>query len=616
MLTYFSVWRQRENPTIQTNLTLEDAELMLSEKWLEERIQEIKTLQGDRELPGPWGSIEKSILLYGAAIISANGNPAAIHRNIGIIHDQMHGLRTVAPIHRMAQRALSGEPEEMSNLRRVMKFFGGVWGPDDGPPRPFPEPQPWPDPQPNPWPWPPDPYRPWIPEHPGELEQWICLYEMIRVFSQIQTYTISSISPSRACPGTVITLTGSNFGTTPGRVSFPSGAFSRVNATPINWSDNQIIVEVPTNAICGELRIHVPEKTVIVCGKAIDLLRPGSSNVTFDGGRTTILRFYQSGTNPGNCVSPGSSFRANWQVCNATQLRLRVVNSGGTVVLDTSPSVSTNSRIISVPNYTRRTVLTCELEASGPCGTDTSSFRVEVNVVPAISVDGVEFTQGIQRFWRTGITPNSIPTISGKDTIARVYVDCDRQGFESDQIRVTGEMRIGGRTFMPINGITPNNPGGSNPFITARPSANINRQTTNHTLNFRIPAALSSGSRSIRFNLFADRVCGVQATTSFDTARNWVNNEALAVRFVRIVDASQSPPTPAPTVAQCRFTVNRAFDLIPSPPTNIGPARTAIWGTTRDFTNSDDELEDLLRDLNGNHNGNIWEVFTDPAAFF
>jgi Leucine-rich repeat (LRR) protein len=79
----------------------------------------------------------------------------------------------------------------------------------------------------------------------------------------LATPTVSSFSPTTATAGTqtVLTINGSNFGSTEGTVSFPNsntGGLSFVDAISsqiISWSDTQIQVQIPTTAGTGRFRV-------------------------------------------------------------------------------------------------------------------------------------------------------------------------------------------------------------------------------------------------------------------------------------------------------------------------------------------------------------------------
>jgi RHS repeat-associated protein len=65
---------------------------------------------------------------------------------------------------------------------------------------------------------------------------------------------ISSLSPSSGVVGTSVTLTGMNFGANQGSSSV---IFSGINATVMSWSDTSITIQVPVNAISGNVIVTV-----------------------------------------------------------------------------------------------------------------------------------------------------------------------------------------------------------------------------------------------------------------------------------------------------------------------------------------------------------------------
>jgi hypothetical protein len=67
-------------------------------------------------------------------------------------------------------------------------------------------------------------------------------------FSVLPAPTISSLSPSSGSAGTLVTIAGSNLGTTQGAVTF-----NGFPATPTSWSATSITVSVPTGATTGNV---------------------------------------------------------------------------------------------------------------------------------------------------------------------------------------------------------------------------------------------------------------------------------------------------------------------------------------------------------------------------
>jgi hypothetical protein len=69
--------------------------------------------------------------------------------------------------------------------------------------------------------------------------------------------SITGLSPNSGPIGTVLTITGSGFGTTPYWVSFPYG----VGANVTSWSDTQIVVTVPLGATTGNVTVLFPTQS-------------------------------------------------------------------------------------------------------------------------------------------------------------------------------------------------------------------------------------------------------------------------------------------------------------------------------------------------------------------
>jgi hypothetical protein len=87
---------------------------------------------------------------------------------------------------------------------------------------------------------------------PGKLEgDWIDYPRLSNCFEVAQMPTIFSVAPSKFCPGSSVTVTGTNFGSVAGGVSFGG-----VNASSIgSWSDTLITVTVPVAVADGPVRV-------------------------------------------------------------------------------------------------------------------------------------------------------------------------------------------------------------------------------------------------------------------------------------------------------------------------------------------------------------------------
>jgi hypothetical protein len=428
---------------------------------------------------------------------------------------------------------------------------------------------------------------------PFDRREWVeslgCLMHAFDQMGQLQPliapYVIASITPRSACPGQTVTITGSGFDSKARTVRFPTIGGS-ADGQVASWSDTKVEVVVPADATCGDLELVIPAGQVESCaGQAFDVMKPGSGTPSFDGGVPQIKSFTGNGRSENLRVDPGSTIELTWSVCPpiATIEVMVTTRETGSVVFDQTGLAADGRLTVSVPAFTTRRTLECALLAIGSCppGQAVATLLVDVLPKPNVRIEGMEVTQGIQRFWRQGITPNSVSTVAGKDTIVRVYVSADMGGFNDDEVPgIIGVLNVGAYDLVPINGITPDNPTGAQPFHTARNVAAIDRNEVDHTLNFRIPAALCSGTKDLFCYLIVPGPGGtVEQTVGSSLTWTWITETALKVRWVRITDHTPHLQPTTPTDAEAVQTVRRALDLLPYPPTELAPAATPTYSS-------------------------------------
>jgi IPT/TIG domain len=457
---------------------------------------------------------------------------------------------------------------------------------------------------------------------------------------------IVSISPSSACVGENVIIRGSGFGNTrPTNVNVLIG--DRV-VNVVNWSDDSITISIPANTKSGcigfrdeeieEDRLHIIQENQRVLADASKCLGMTGSNTTLllyvpsippctgfnsiEIGTPVIESFSVNGKER-IIVEPNTTLILHWKIKNGTSFRVRRTSNVGPYVDITDPPG--NALAIGKFNGTMPVVATYEIAATNRCGTTRKTVSIELRKTPNLNILGVEVTQGIQRFTLEdsvsmdvsllGITfsiripksqwDNSLRTIANKDTIIRVYISADLGGFNNDEVDgVTGVLTIDGIFLSPINGTTPSNTAANNPFIKVRRKDRLDRRETDHTLNFRIPAALCDGMKNLTISIMAKRNDGTIMLLRRSLSWNWTPISPFRVRWIRIRDNRPTPPGTGqtPTAEQARFTVERAFDLIPSPITEIAPlAFTPIHPTTSDFQ-KDDGGSALLNEIRALHN--------------
>lgn len=330
---------------------------------------------------------------------------------------------------------------------------------------------------------------------------------MDAVFEQVANdapaYTITQVTPNPACPGDKITITGTNFGTTPGLVVFRRLGGGTLEVAPATWSDTQVTVVVPTSAAHG-LWLKVQGSTIVACGVVIDRWGPGQVFETFDGSAPVIEALYAAGSPTGPWfVEPGNPLGIQWRVYGATHVRVEVLAAGGGVlaVADPAPSVGTFASLLA-PASTTPTQLTVRVQADGPCPPFLLTRTITINVTkhPAVSIDGLEVTQAVQ-YYRSSQhltdnadygADNTLPLVRDKATMVRVYVRSFRDAaFDlGRQPGITGTLQVeqmNASTVVAMQVLSPTAPATVSALV--NPVYKDTRADRNATLNFLIPAA-------------------------------------------------------------------------------------------------------------------------------
>lgn len=402
-------------------------------------------------------------------------------------------------------------------------------------------------------------------------------------------YVIESVEPPDACAGDTVTIRGSNFdGTT--AVHFVDDRGRTVVAAPRSVAHDRVTVVLPDDARTGPIALYIPVQ-VRLCLITHTMARPGVPG-EIRVGRPSILRFeIRHGT---ACVARGGDVALVWSVLpddaevtitrriGSTETVLdRDAGASGAMDLDTT-TTGTHEYRIDVHN------------PSGTCEDASAVTTLEVVRRPTtrFQIVGVEKTQGIQDF-SLADPINSIDLIADMDTVLRVFV---RTAYPPAGPRawVTGVLRFGGNTYMPMNA--------PSPFIEA--SRSPDRDITNHSLNFLIPAADASGSGEATVEVFTSGSCADQHETWTDTL-TWRDRPALPVTIRRIADSGPAPNVL--TVAQVTGIINEAFSRIPSPKTSIRvhPGVHQIReGTTEDNYCNDGGFYQLALSIAYEHNDN------------
>lgn len=398
LLDDLEIWNRRAFTYVRRSLTRKEAEQLLSPAFLRKLVPEH---QPEYE---PVISHQILALTLCAAMRISSDDPIDMNRNIGILLEQFRAFDPVRSLFRTAREAMFGGAMERRAFSSRMQIFAPVCGdvPDEPPwpPRPGPGDGPsWP-PRPGPgdgpsWP-PPLPGRPsaggdppWPPPPGGSDEPWPgdpCEAEAIEAVREAlrrrRSYSIDDIFPRGACPGEVITITGTGllFEGSTGTVNFPtavSGSF--VPAEPLEWTDTMIRVVVPEGTCDGLLDLEIPggADTILVCDVELELFVAAAHASEFVGGRTHLLHFTAS---TGDCLNAGDVVTFSWHGCNVDHAELFIRDSSGHDIADilVLDGTTRHPARYTVPALDRSMTLTARIEVSGPCGREMMETVITV----------------------------------------------------------------------------------------------------------------------------------------------------------------------------------------------------------------------------------------------
>lgn len=310
------------------------------------------------------------------------------------------------------------------------------------------------------------------PETPGGLRLDVpiyvepCILRAIAAMSRMRAdathWSITGIDNPHACPGSVITLTGTGFGISKGTVTFAAANHERTNGTVTSWSDTKITVRIPSDAIPGDIMIEALAGTVRMCGGEFPVMRSGTSLVEFRGGVAEISYFdlrngathrvdFNTVTRIDLVTTAGADIRCGIEVWHGPTLLTKLDNLPG----------GAHTLTFTTPNGPVPRTLRCVAKAANGCGTTHREFFLIVGPKPVPKIDTITFVQGIQ-YPALPISGKHTPVnvIEKRATLARVYVRSPFDfgldfGANPGEISVTGSLRltssVGTVVLTPIN---------------------------------------------------------------------------------------------------------------------------------------------------------------------
>ena len=208
-----------------------------------------------------------------------------------------------------------------------------------------------------------------------------------------------------------------------------------------------------------------------------------------------------------------------------------------------------------------------------------------------LRIVGVELTQAVQFFnfdhRSSGEAPdNSVPLVAGKDLLVRVFV-AGTFGIGDLPDTVTGRVRVAGQDITPLNG----------PLVPLPPSQ-LRRAQLNHSLNFRIPAALCHGNRTLRITVFDARppnpfvdIYGPLKPKSMSVAQTVVASfqamPPIRVRGFLVNYTGNGLNLAAPNGNAFIDSLMRFLPMYPTHGYDFGPCEVMTWSDDMSITSGD-----------------------------
>ncbi len=374
-----------------------------------------------------WVDDDQAVLLLAAAVEASQGDKNLLDRNLRVLNAQLTAFGRLAALHRGARSALTGDAGGMTYFGELLDFLGRECPPFDVP---FPDLD--------------DDFR-----DPHIDPTLFCVFRGIEALEpehhQLR-YTIGDVTPNDACSGQSITISGINFGTgstfsglVESRVRFTRtpvpGAPSYIDVPANFWSDTSISVTVPAEATAGPLKLRIKDGSVPFCHMWANIFRSGDPWLFGGGGAPVVTSFTVNRDTGPVAVSPNSTVTLAWAVSGSVDSVSIELVPDPAGVGPFSDLEAEGTLALPVGNDFQTFLQTIRLTATNSCGSSTAEIQVALHRVAEVFATGMEVTQATQYLRAdehmvraTARRPdNSVPLVSGKPTLVRVY-------FASDQI--------------------------------------------------------------------------------------------------------------------------------------------------------------------------------------
>ncbi|MGC8472493.1 MAG: IPT/TIG domain-containing protein [Acidimicrobiales bacterium] len=160
---------------------------------------------------------------------------------------------------------------------------------------------------------------------------------------------LAALSPLAGPAGTRVTMTGSDFGTTPGHVTFtPESGAPALSAEIVTWSEDAIVVVVPAGLPSGLARPDVWDSAGVEAGPAgtrswplFTVTAPGAPGISGLSPQSapTGARFTIVGTNLGSASNGAVTFCEFCGTGAAINAAAPVISWSGTQIVGTVPAL-------------------------------------------------------------------------------------------------------------------------------------------------------------------------------------------------------------------------------------------------------------------------------------
>ena len=161
--------------------------------------------------------------------------------------------------------------------------------------------------------------------------------------------SIASLSPVSGLSGTVVTISGANFGSTQGSSVL---TFNGVAATPTAWTPNSISVPVPSGATSGSVVVTINGAS----SNGVNFTVPTLTSISVSPGNTSVAPGTSQPFNATGNYSDGSNQKLAAATWNSSASAVATINSNGLVTAVSQGQTTIQATVGSIVGSTALTV--------------------------------------------------------------------------------------------------------------------------------------------------------------------------------------------------------------------------------------------------------------------